>query len=170
MITELTYECMIGRIGPLLDEWNDSVIPSQVELLASNQYSPRYAWMFSYEKRLKSRIEGVLARDLAAWECRLFGADGALSEGLSNAFVHAHRRDPARPIEVRCAVAQKGLAFSIQDQGSGFDVPRAVAQLKHSGRYYHLAGNGLRSLAESPHIVTSFASRGRVLNLLCEFR
>ncbi len=115
------------------------------------------------------RVEEVLGRRLGALERILFGADGVLSEGLSNAFVHGHRRDPKRAIRVVCRVGSWGLAFSIHDHGEGFDVQEAMAKLSRGGSYFHLAGNGLRALMGARGVVASFEDGGRVLNIKVAF-
>jgi two-component sensor histidine kinase len=121
--------------------------------------------MYSYEKQLKYRIEDVLGRSLGELERDLFGADGVLSEALSNAFVHGHRRDQYQAIEVACQVGENGLLFSIRDQGQGFDLMRAMAELARGGTYFHMAGNGLRALAQKPGVIASYDNGGSVLHI-----
>ena len=169
MIEDHTCETLLRSLGAVTAQWTDAVAPASVELLDNHRYSPRYAWMYSYEKRLKYRIEEVLDRPLGELEKDLFGADGVLSEALSNAFVHGHRRDQHKVIEVTCHVGEHGLLFSIRDQGEGFDAGRAMSLLKRGGTYFHMAGNGLRALAEKPGVVASYESRGTVLHIMVAF-
>ncbi len=146
-------------------EWTDEVVPGEVELLPHANYSPRYAWMYAYEKSLKRRIEKTLGRQLGAHDRRLFGPDGAFSEGLSNAFLHGHKRDSGLAIRVSCSIQPRELAFVIRDGGGGFDVESAVQALRRGGTYYHMAGNGLRCLAESPEVAAAHSEGGRALYL-----
>jgi len=61
---------------PLLTSWVDTVVPRDVELVPNNLYIAPYAWMYSYEKRLRVRLEVALGRPLHALERLLFGSDG----------------------------------------------------------------------------------------------
>jgi hypothetical protein len=165
ILTHGSYQQFRGELEPLLDEWQEEVVPNQVTLLPHNRYAPAYAWMFSYEKRLKYRIEELLGQRLREAEPRLFGADGVLSEALSNAFVHGHGRDPDVPILVATAVGRGGLAFSVRDRGPGFDVGPVLARLRSGGGHFRLAGNGLRTLDTTAGVRACFADGGRVLEL-----
>ncbi len=170
MFEDIDFRKMESQISPLKGAWIDREVPEEVELLPNNRYAPGYAWMFSYEKRLKHRIEKTLGHPLGSLERRLFDSDGGLSEGFSNAFVHGNRRNAALPIEVHTAVGRGGLAFSIQDQGAGFDVASTIRAAKRNGRtFFHIAGNGIRSLLTSQRIVVSYSRGGRTLNLMLMF-
>ncbi len=162
---DMSLEQLKADIAPILTEWRDIVVPSNVELLPNFGYSPAYAWMFSYEKRLKYHIEEAAGRKLGTYEQALFGADGVFSEGLSNAFVHGHRRDPDVAIEITTTVGLAGLAFSISDQGVGFEVESTVAAALTGGSYFNYAGNGLRALGERTDVIAVYANYGRTLNL-----
>jgi len=160
-----SFDEMREDVESVLAEWCEDVVPRHVELLPNNRYSPVYAWMFSYEKRLKYRIEDVIGRPLDRTEAAIFGADGAFSEALSNAFVHGHQRDPGLPIEVRCCVGTRGLAFAIRDRGEGFDVERVVRAAARGGGYFSFAGNGLRALSHHPEVAACYENGGRMLLL-----
>jgi anti-sigma regulatory factor (Ser/Thr protein kinase) len=170
MFKDLDFVTMEAQVSPLKGTWTDRVVPGKVEILFDNRYSPGYAWMYSYEKRLKYRIEEALDRRLGSVERKLFGPDAALSEGLSNAFVHGNHRNPNLPIEVHTAVGQKGLAFSIRDQGTGFDVTSTIRDAERNSRkLYHIAGNGMRALLKSEDIVICYTDGGSTLNLMLDF-
>jgi hypothetical protein len=161
----LTLTQLCQQVAPVLAEWRDEIVPRAVELLPNNLYKPAYAWMFSYEKRLKYRIEDVLQRPVpVATERLLFGADGVLSEALSNAFAHGHRRLPDLAITLTCSVGRQGLAFCTEDQGSGFDVAQVVAGLGGSGSYSY-AGNGLRALQGNDSVLACYSNGGRALSV-----
>ncbi len=166
MIDPFTVDAGLVEIAPLVAQWQDELVPCEVRPLPHATYSPRYAWMFTYEKDLKRRLIAARGGSLGPWEPRLFGADGALSEGLSNAFLHGHRRQPEVPILVRCWVGQGGLLFAVSDQGPGFDVEAALGRLRSGAGYFHVAGNGLRALAAAADIRASWADGGRTLLLL----
>lgn len=166
MLGENGPDGMAANLGEHLARWTDRVVPSEVDEIGHNRYSPRYAWMFSYEKSLKYRLEQVLGVPLGNLERQLFGADGVLSEALSNAFVHGHRRNPELPIEVEVAVGSRALLLVVRDGGDGFDHRLAVARF-HAGRaFYHVAGNGLRALLECQTAEVAWSDGGRTLHLL----
>jgi len=152
-------------IAPLAAMWRDIVVPRNVEILPNFRYSPVYAWMYSYEKQLKYRIEEASGRSLGAAERLLFGADGVLSEAISNAFVHGNGRRTDLPIEVASLVGKGGMAFSIRDCGDGFDLNRTITAVARGRTYFKYAGNGLRALSDRDGVVAAYAEEGRVLNL-----
>jgi hypothetical protein len=167
---DVDYSSSAARLAPLDDEWCDSVVPAGVEVVADSPYAAGYAWMYAYERGVRRRVARALGRPLGAvWERRLFGADGVVSEGLSNAFLHGHRRDGSLPIQVCWAVSRKGLAALIADGGPGFDVTRCVGSLRGGRAYFHVAGNGLRTFARSREVVVSFARGGRELHAFALF-
>lgn len=167
MIVDLDWRAMRRRLGPLAAEWRDVVVPAEVDVLPDSLYTPAYAWMYAYEKGLRDRIEKALRRPLGRRERDLFGPDTALSETLSNAFVHGHGRDPVRPITVHCLISRVALGFSVRDGGDGFDVEAKLAQVRRDGGYYRMAGNGLRVLVRSQGVEASFEDGGRTANVLC---
>jgi len=167
--TGQTYAELAQRTEPILEQWHDTLVPAQVQLLSHTGYSPDYAWMYAYEKRLKYRIEEVLRRPLGEVERCLFGPDGVFSETLSNAFVHGHRRDVSKAIEVRCTVGQAGVAFSIKDYGPGFKVEEVVEAATRGGTYFRYAGNGLKSLCRCDNVVACYDGTGTQLALLVRF-
>jgi hypothetical protein len=169
MITNSSFEELCTRLDEPVATWLDEIVPESVELMPNNRYSPRYAWMFSFEKRLKYRIEEVLGRPLGETERVLFGPDGVISEALSNAFVHGNHRDPALPIRVTTVVGQSSVLLRISDQGDGFDVRAVLDGLDRGAAYYHVAGNGLRALASGTGVTASFEERGRILALHVAF-
>ena len=166
----LDFESMAVRLQPLLRGWVDTVVPREVELVSNPGYKAAYAWMFSYERDLRDRIFGVLGRQVPVLERVFFGADGVASEGLSNAFVHGHQRDPERPIRVRCVVGETGVALAIMDSGPGFDIEATLKLMDQKREYFHQAGNGIRAFIGVENLTTSFSDGGRTLNLLLRFR
>jgi signal transduction histidine kinase len=122
--------------------------------------------MFSYEKTLKYRLEEVIGTPLGEVERLLFGADGVLSETLSNAFVHGHRRDTSLGIEVAVGIVENGLRLSVRDQGPGFDVESALERLESGRAYFRIAGNGMRCLLERPEVFVAWSNEGREVHLL----
>jgi len=153
-------------IRPIKAAWRDVVIPGEVELLRNYSYSPMYAWMYSYEKRLKKRLHTEAGRLPIAIERSLFGADGGFSEGLSNAFLHGHGRDPRLPIAIDVKAGSRGLLLAISDQGSGFDFETSILRAERGAHTFRIAGNGLRGLVANPDVYAWYADAGRTLLLL----
>ena len=165
IVFDKTLDDFRANIAPLAATWRDIVVPRNVEILPNFKYSPVYAWMYSYEKQLKYRIEEASGRPLGTVETLLFGADGVLSEAISNAFVHGNARRTDLPIEVVTLVGKGGMAFSIRDRGEGFDLNRTITAVARGGAYFKYAGNGLRALSDRDGVVAAYAEEGRVLNL-----
>jgi hypothetical protein len=169
LFSNIDFASAVAEIAPLLDEWRDPVVPASVESSPNSPYAVDYAWMYAYERGVRRRLERALRRPLGVWQTRLFGQDGVVSEGLSNAFLHGHQRDGSRPIEVRWAVSTKGVAAAIADLGPGFDVPARVRSLERGYGYFNVAGNGLKTFARSEEIHVAFRNGGRELHLLALF-
>ena len=165
LVPSRSFEETIQDIGPVIANWEDQVIPRRVEMVQNPRYSPRYAWMFSYERGLRDRIFRELGRKNRKIERLLFGAGGIVSEGLSNAFVHGHRRDIDRPIIVRCALSSEQLVITITDSGPGFDHEETLRKHRQGKNYYHIGGNGLNSFIENQQVEASYSDRGRCLTL-----
>lgn len=166
MREDLSIDSLLRRLAPVRAEWRDRVVPDEVEILEHFEYRPGYAWMYSYEKELKRRIESALDRPLGSFERALFGTGGCLSEGLSNAWAHGHQRNGRLAIGVQTIVSRRGLAFAVRDQGPGFDVEAVLAQASRGSRgFYHFAGNGLRTLIARPDLSFTFGDGGRTLLL-----
>lgn len=169
MLDEVDFSSSVALLAPLIDEWRDALVPADVVLEANSPYAAGYEWMYAYERGTRRRLARALGRPLGALERRLFGTDGVVSEGLSNAFLHGHSRDASRPIEVRWAVSRKGVASAITDSGGGFDVARRLASLGRGGTYFQVAGNGLLSFARQKGVSVAFARGGSELHILALF-
>ncbi len=165
MIVDIGEEELRLGMETILETWTDEVVPAKVDIFPNYGYSARYAWMFAYEKRLKYRIEDSLGKPIKSIERTLFGSDGVVSEVLSNAFVHGHRRNPDVAIRVSCSVSRGALLFTVEDQGAGFDSDAMTAKFNRGANYFHQAGNGMRSLSQRPGVIASFENGGRRVNL-----
>ena len=164
-----SLEVFRREIEPVLDQWTDVVIPREVEIMPNFGYTPDYAWMYSYEKRLKYRIEATCGFSLGAMERLLFGEDGVFSEAVSNAFVHGNHRRGDLPIEIVTAVGERGLVFSVTDRGEGFDVATTLEAVSRGLVYFKCAGNGLRVLNARKEVLASYGGGGRTLHLRVEW-
>ncbi len=166
-IENLTPEKMESRLQPVITTFEELIVPSKVELLPNNTYAENYAWMYSFEKQLKYKIEGFLKNKFRYnQEKLLFGAGGAVSEGLSNAFVHGHKKDTRKPISIWVCVAKKGLGFAISDTGKGFNYQKILQRYKGGEAFFSIAGNGFSQLYNGEEIDACYDNSGTTLNLL----
>lgn len=166
-VENLSQKLIETRLQPVISEFEEIVIPHKVDLLPNNTYSADYAWMYSFEKKLKYRIEGLLKNKFSyTQEKLLFGSGGAVSEGLSNAFVHGHKKDTRLTISVWVCVSKKGLGFSITDTGEGFDYHTIFTQYKSGKTFFSIAGNGFTQLFKSEEISACYLHSGTKLCLL----
>ncbi len=166
----LTQEKIEKQLFPVISSFEEHVIPSQVELLPNNTYALNYAWMYSFEKKLKYRIEDLLCYKINYdQEKVLFGTGGAVSEGLSNAFAHGHKKDIDLSILVWVSVSKKGLGFSITDQGSGFDVETILNQYQKGEAFFNIAGNCFPLLFSSKDFFACYQRNGTQLCILYLF-
>ncbi len=169
MLGEAHFDSSLEMLAPLGDEWRDSLVPDTMAIVADAPYSSAYAWMYAYERLARRRLAKALGRPLGGWERRLFGPGGVFSEAASNAFVHGHRRNGGLEIAVRWAVSRKGMAFSIANQGPGFDAKDVLRAFNRRAVYYHVAGNGLRAFVQAPDVVVAFSDCGRELHARVRF-
>lgn len=163
----LSQESIVEHLQPVISIFEETVVPQKVELLPNNTYALNYAWMYSYEKKLKYRIEDLLGNKLVyAQEKILFGAGGAVSEGLSNAFVHGHKKDNRKVIKVWVCVAKKGLGFVIRDNGKGFNYETILKQYQSGQPFFSIAGNGFSRLFTSEGFSACYQKAGTQLCIL----
>jgi len=163
----LSQQTIVQQLQPLITQFEEEIVPIKVELLPNNRYAQNYAWMYSYEKKLKYRIQKHLGFKLIySQEKVLFGAGGVVSEGLSNAFVHGHKKDRFVPINIWTAVSKKGLGFAITDSGKGFDENSIMKSFKNGGDFFHIAGNGFSLFEASPDFSACYQNGGKTFCIL----
>lgn len=167
----LTRDTITRRLHPVISTFEEEVTPQLVELLPNNQYTTDYAWMYSFEKKLKYRIQGLLRRKLVPRQERiLFGAGGVVSEAISNAFVHGHKKDRYMPIRVWATVSKKGLGFSIVDKGTGFDIAEVQQTYSNGRQFFNIAGNGFSLFHQSSDFTVCYQMYGKELCILYPLR
>lgn len=163
----ISKEYIIRELNPVISIFEERVVPNQVELLDNNNYTQNYAWMYSFEKRLKYRIENLLGFKLTYDQERIiFGVGGGVAEGLSNSFVHGHHKNQEQSFNVWVAVSQKGLGFVISDSGPGFDFNDIFTKFKKGKSYFNIAGNGFSLLYNSKDFFACYREHGTQLCLL----
>ena len=164
---DISKEYIIKELNPVIAVFEEQVIPSQVELIDNNNYTQNYAWMYSFEKRLKYRIEKLLDCKLTYDQERIiFGVGGAVAEGLSNSFVHGHHKNENMSFNVWVTVSTKGLGFVITDSGPGFNFNDIYIKFKKGKSYFNIAGNGFSLLNNSNDIYACYRMHGTQLCIL----
>lgn len=167
----LTKEVITHRLQPVISTFEDEVVPQLVELLPDNRYTLDYAWMYSFEKQLKYRIQRLLGRKLTVRQAKiLFGPGGVVSEAISNAFVHGHKKSRFIPIRVWATVSKMGLGFSITDKGPGFDIAEVQQTYSNGKRFFNIAGNGFSLFHQSRDFSVCYQTRGTELCIFYPLR
>jgi hypothetical protein len=118
MLTDATLEQGLGMIGRAKLVLKETVIPSHYTNNGNSPYRPEYEWLYLYERKLAVFLKPWMASLRSA----LIGENGVLSEALSNAFCHGHKKDPLIPIDISVFLGRQGLIISIKDTGPGFDI------------------------------------------------
>ncbi len=169
-IEHLDKALVLESLIPVLEEFEEKIVPSEVKLLPHNRYAEIYAWMYAYEKRLKYRIEEILKNRLGYdHEKTLFGPGGAVSEALSNGFAHGHKKNAELPLYMWVAVSMRGIGLTIQDAGPGFAFEKIFSDYKKGNAFFHIAGNGFSSIASSTALKASYSEDGTRFALLYLF-
>lgn len=169
-VEELDKTAICQHLLPVLDVFEEKIVPAEVELLPHNRYAEIYGWMYALEKRLKYRIQDVLGNRLNYdQEKVLFGPGGAVSEAFSNAFVHGHKKNALLPLSLWMAVSSKGIGLVIKDSGEGFSFEAILADFTQGKNFFHIAGNGFSSLALSSAVKASYSEEGTSFSLLYLF-
>lgn len=165
MIVQMTHEHALKIIGKHELVLTEVIVPAAVHLLSHAPYRPEYAWLFTVERRLGRIVEPWLSE----YRNTLIGPGGLLSEALSNAYCHGHRRDASRPIAVWIAVGELGLLTRITDDGPGFDFQQVVSGFEHKKNYYHNAGRGVARAYTDKQFTVFYTDEGRCFNMLRRF-
>ncbi len=143
----------------------DTVIPIEFPEHPDSRYRAGYDWLFIYERQIAKFLE----KWLRPYRYELIGEKGIICEALSNAFSHAHNKDPVLPIYVRILEGDKGLMVRIEDSGRGFNVKEVYNKYRKKKQYYSTAGNGLRLMAESRRFGVFHDDSGSVFHMLYFF-
>ncbi|OYT15913.1 MAG: hypothetical protein B7C24_10515 [Bacteroidetes bacterium 4572_77] len=86
----------------------------------------------------------------------------ALSEGVSNAIVHAHSENEELLVQVRFEAKHKGLFFSITDSGSGFDFDNYPDPTDINISDYENIGTGLYLMKSLSDVISYDADKRTV--------
>lgn len=78
-----------------------------------------------------------------------------LEEVIVNAGVHGNKRDPHKKVKITRYYGKKGIVYSIEDEGDGFDIQTTVEKFRKSEKYHSLHGCGLLILNYTKMVVTA---------------
>ena len=162
MFVDLTLEQALELLGDARPTLEERIVPALAPPAPNSPYVPEYEWMFAAERGVIRRLQAYLG----TYRDHLVGAGGLLSEALSNAYCHAHRRDPALPITIRGLTGRRGVLIRVEDSGPGFDVEGAMRRRAAGRRYFQVAGSGMRRMAESELFQVFYDPAGSAVNLL----
>lgn len=143
----------------------DKIIPGHFRPCKDSPYGHGYDWIYRYERKIAPFIEPRLK----AHHTELTGEKGLLYEALTNAFCHAHRKDPLKPITVGIHTGRIGLLVRVSDCGKGFNVQKVFKHYVKKKRYFSWVGSGIRLMALSPHFSVFYNQKGTTVNLLYLF-
>jgi hypothetical protein len=161
VLIEMSYDGALDLIGEHTVVLRERVVPAEVERLSHCPYRPEYGWLFTLERR----VGRILDQWLSGHRRELIGPGGLLSEALSNAYCHGHRRDAAKPMWIRIVVGGDGVLIRIKDSGSGFDYREVARGVIHKRTYFHNAGRGLMRAVTAEHFAVFYTDGGQAFNL-----
>jgi hypothetical protein len=144
---------------------SDRIVPQEFPPCPNSPYAPGYDWLFLYERQIAAFLEPWLKP--YRWE--LIGERGIICEALSNAFLHAHAKDPGKVILLRVLLGKAGIMVEIEDSGRGFSVSRVYQGFMNNRRYFSSAGNGFRLMAANPNFGIFYSPAGTILYLVHRF-
>lgn len=161
MFVETDFESALALIEfeSIFLDW--SLVPAEFPFAANSPYREGYDWLFIAEKKVMQAAPTWL-REL---RFELIGEKGVLSEALSNAFCHAHRRQERLPIQITGYLGRAGLMISVRDQGPGFDFQELLKRVHQGKKYYQNAGNGLQWMEASKNINIFYDLNGMRCNM-----
>jgi hypothetical protein len=143
----------------------DRVIPGHFRPCPESPYGAGFDWLYRYELKIATFLEPWLKSPLSD----LIGEKSLLHEALSNAYCHAHHRDPLKPITVRVLLGSQGLIIQVNDCGKGFNVQKVYKHYRKKRRYLTCVGNGIRLMAASSRCGAFYNQKGTAVHLLYPF-
>lgn len=165
MFVNLTYETSLALIGKAQLVFDEILVPKALPCTSHSPYHPEYDWLFLFERKL--------ARFLDPWmkehRPELIGSSGIVSEALSNAYCHGHKRDSSLPITVKVYQGEDGLMLQIKDTGNGFNIDAMVSKFLDNKNYFYNAGNGIKSMFNSKVFGLFYGDRGTSFHLVYIF-
>ncbi|MCK4508248.1 MAG: ATP-binding protein [Desulfuromonadales bacterium] len=165
MFLELTFDAALELLNKTELVFDETIVPKTCPRASHCPYLPEYDWLFLFERKL--------ARFLDPWmkehRPELIGSSGIVSEALSNAYCHGHKRDPSLPISVKVYQGEHGVMVQITDTGKGFNIDTMVSNFLVKKNYFHNAGNGIKRMFSSKVFGLFYAGRGTSFHLVYMF-
>lgn len=144
----------------------DQVIPGHFRPCPESPYGKGFDWLYRYELKIAAFLEPWFKSNPSD----LVGEKSLLHEALSNAFCHAHHRNPLMPIRVRVLLGEQGLIIRVTDGGKGFNVQKVYKHYRNKRRYLTSVGNGIRLMAASSRYGAFYNEKGTDFHLLVPFK
>ncbi len=165
MFLNLTSDTSLALISEAKLVFDETIIPKTCPCASHSPYLPEYDWLFLFERKL--------ARFLDTWmkehRPELIGSSGIISEALSNAYCHGHKRDTSLPITVKVYQGKRGIMLQIQDAGNGFNSDTIVSKFLDNKNYFYNAGNGIKSMFDSKVFGLFYGNSGTSFHLVYMF-
>jgi len=165
MFLNLTYDTTLALISEAKLVFDEIIVPKTCPCASHSPYLPEYDWLFLLERKL--------ARFLDPWmkehRPELIGSSGIISEALSNAYCHGHKRDSSLPITIKIYQGEHGIMLQIKDTGEGFNIKNMVSKFLSNKNYFYNAGNGIKSMFNSKVFGFFYEDRGSSFHLVFMF-
>jgi hypothetical protein len=165
MFFSLTTDKALSLLDNATLIFEETVIPKNSPSASHSPYLPEYEWLFVFERKLARFLDPWLKKRRS----ELIGSSGLLSEALSNAYCHGHKRDPSRPISVNVYKGTRGIMLQISDTGDGFNANSIMSKFLENKNYYYNAGNGTKSMYASEVFGIFYSNNGKTFHLIYFF-
>ncbi|SEA75282.1 hypothetical protein SAMN05660420_03071 [Desulfuromusa kysingii] len=166
MFLSLTFAQALSTLGeePQLI-FDETIVPKTAPCASHSCYLPEYDWLFLLERKLARFLDPWLKKHRK----QLIGSSGLISEALSNAYCHGHKRQAKLPIGVNIYQGNQGILLRIYDTGKGFDYGEMLAKYLNKKNYFYNAGNGMKSMYETDIFGVFYDDNGSSFHLLYLF-
>ncbi|PLY01969.1 MAG: hypothetical protein C0622_06205 [Desulfuromonas sp.] len=165
MFLSLTCPEALQEIADAKLIFDEIFVPKECPPASHSPYLPEYEWLFITERKLARFLDPWLK----SYRPELIGSGGMISEALSNAYCHAHKRNARLPIQVTIYEGKAGLLLKIKDAGEGFDIDGMVSKFLSNKNYFYNAGNGTKCMFETKNFGIFYAENGTAFHLMYLF-
>ncbi len=165
MFLSLTPDTALVLLSEVKLVFDETITPRTCPCASHSPYLPEYGWLFLFERKL--------ARFLDPWmkeyRSELIGSGGIVSEALSNAYCHGHKRNPTLPITIQVYQGKHGIMLQIKDTGNGFNIDTMVSKFLDNKNYFYNAGNGIKRMFNSKTFGIFYGDCGTSFHLIFMF-
>ena len=165
MFLNITFDKALALTGEAKLIFEEIVVPENRPQASHCPYLPGYGWLFLLERQLARFLDPWIKK----YRPELIGSSGIISEALSNAYCHGHKRDPSLPITVKVYQGEHGIMLQIKDTGDGFNIDAIVSDFRANKNYFYNAGNGIKSMFDSKVFGLFYGDRGTSFHLVYMF-